>query len=150
MRTLVCQPRGSLSTVRLYADQEALVDGEFEAWTLLTGKQVMCVERRLHRLLERHHLGGSYDKGALYAFEYGEMCAVLRDQLGPSDRERYLKLQQDVRTLRHGAPWQRMRAASHVSWRLASLTWFVLYKCVSTIVVFGVVAALLAVFKKNR
>lgn len=150
MRTLVCQSKGPLSTVRLYVDQETLVDGEFEAWTILTGKQVMCVERRLHKLLERHYLGGAYDQGALYAFEYGELCAILRDQLGPTDRERYLKLQQQAKAIQHGPPWQRTKAVSYVSWRLAGLLGFILYKCVSTIVFFGIVAALLSIFKKHR
>ena len=149
MRTLVCQPKGAVSTIRVYTDQDALLTGEFEAWTLLTGKQIMCVERRLHKLLERHHLGGTYDQGALYAFEYGELCAVLRDQLGPSDRDRCMKLQ-EVRPVAHRTSWSRLKAASYISWRTAGVMGFVIYKILATVVFFGVVAVLLNVFKKNR
>lgn len=124
--------------------------GEFEAWSLRTGKQVMCVERGLHRLLAKHHLGGAYEAGALYALEYDDMCAVLRDQLGPSDRDRYLKLQQDVGLLEHGAPGQRLRVAGHIAWRFAGVMAFVVYKTLTTVVFFGVVGLLLALFKKHR
>jgi len=150
VRALVCQARGALSAIRVYTDPEALVEGDFEAWTLLTGKQIICVERRLHKLLERHHMGGSYDKGALYAFEYAELCAVLRDQLGPSDRDRYLKLQEDVRLLEHGAPHERLRVAGHIAWRFAGVVAFIAYKALTTVVFFGVVGMLLALFRKHR
>ena len=144
MRTLVCQPKGSVSTVRLYTDQEALVEGEFEAWTLLNGRQILAVERRLHKLLERQYIGGTYEQGALYALEYAEMCAVLRDQLGPSDRDRYLRLQQSTR------PRVEWRAGWYAVWRAVCLVGFVLYKTIATIVFFGVVAVLLNLFKKHR
>lgn len=150
MRTLVCQPKGGLSTVRVYADASALVTGEFEAWSLRTGKQVLFVEKRLHRLLERHHVGGSYDQGAVYAFEYAEMCTVLREYLGPSDFERYVSLQQAAKASAHSVPWQRTRLTGVVAWRLAGLTGFVLYKTLATVVFYGVVAALLALFNKHR
>lgn len=150
MRALVCQARGSLSTVRIYTDSEAVVEGDFEAWTLLTGKQIICVERRLHKLLERHHMGGSYAQGALYAFEYAELCAILRDQLGPSDRDRYLKLQRDASLLEHGPPHERLRVAGLFAWRLSGLGLFIVYKALTTIVFFGVVGMLLALFRKHR
>ncbi len=150
MRALVCQQRGAMSTITIYTDPETLVNGPFEAWTLLTGKQVICVERRLHKLLERHHLSGSYEKGALYAFAYDELCAVLRDQLGPSDRDRYLNLQQDVELLEHGPPGQRLRVVGHIAWRFAGVMAFVVYKSLTTVVFFGVVGLLLTLFKKHR
>ena len=149
MRTLVCQSKNSLATIRLCTDPTTVVEGEFEAWTLLSGKQIMYVERRLHRLLERHHLGGTYDQGALYAFEYAELCAVLREQLGPSDRERYVKLLETRPTV-HRAQRQRVRVWSYASWRVAGVLGLIVYKALSTIVFFGVVAVLLSIFKKNR
>lgn len=148
MRTLVCQPKGSISAIRVYTDPNALVTGEFEAWTLLTGRQVMCVERRLHKLLERHHLSGTYDQGALYAFDYGELCAVLRDQLGPSDRDRYRTLLETKPV--HRAPWLRLGVVAYAAMCVAGIAVFVIYKTLATLVFFGIVAALLNVFKKNR
>lgn len=150
MRTLVCQPKSDVSTVRLYVDQSALVTGEFEAWTLLTGKQILCVEKRLHKVLERHHLGGTYEQGALYAFEYSEMCAVLREHLGPSDRERYTQLKNVSESVVRRPTWLRPATVSRVLWRTAGVTGFVVYKTVAMIVLFGVVAAILSVIKKHR
>ena len=150
VRTLVCQPRGALSIIRIYANPETLVKGEFEAWTLATGKQIVCVELLLHKLLERHHMGGSYDVGALYAFEYAEMCAVLRDRLGPSDRDRYLQLKQMPAASKRGQSWSRTKVAAHLSWRLVELAIYMVYKTVTTIVLFVVVAVILSVIGKRR
>lgn len=116
----------------------------------MTGKQIVCAERRLHKLLESHLLGGSYESGALYAFEYAELCAVLRDQLGPSDRDRYLQLKHRPSAPRQTTLWQRTKVAAHIGWKLAGLTIFVVYKIVATVVFFGVVAAILAAIGKHR
>lgn len=151
MRTLVCQPKGLLSVIRIYADPNALVEGQFEAWTLRSGKQIICAERRLHKVLERHHLGGSFENGALYAFEYAEMCAVLRDQFGPSDQDRYEELKRPVPT---GHPtvtwWERYKLAIHVSWKIAAFTAFVLFKTLKTVVLFVIVGLVLAAIGKRR
>jgi hypothetical protein len=60
----------------------------FECWAIRSGRQVEFAYTKLHRILDRYHLGGSYDSFARYAFEYDELCALVAAHMGPSDDDR--------------------------------------------------------------
>jgi hypothetical protein len=61
----------------------------FESWALRDGKQILFATSKMHKTLQSHHFAGSYEQGAMYAYTYQEMCAIISAHLGPSDRERY-------------------------------------------------------------
>lgn len=122
MKYIVVAPTGELSKVYIMADG-AMVTQPFESWALRDGKQIVFATIKMHKVLQSHHFAGSYENGAMYAYTYDEMCAIISSHIGPSDRERYetgLK-EESNKTLIKGSPvgihlpkWQRI---AYILWK---------------------------------
>jgi hypothetical protein len=108
MKYVVVKPAGDLSKIFIMTEG-AMITGPFESWALLDGKQVLFATTKMHKVLQSHHFAGSYEQGAMYAYTFTELCAIMSAHLGPSDRERYEALEADLkeesnRTLIKGIP----------------------------------------------
>lgn len=88
MKYVVVRPHGELSKVYIVSEGTDITM-PFESWALRDGKQIVFATIKMHKALQSHHFAGSYDQGAMYAYTYEEMCAIMNSHLGPSDRERY-------------------------------------------------------------
>jgi len=88
MRYVVVRPAGELSRIYI-VDEGTAIQGPFESWALRDGKQILFATTKMHKVLQNQHFAGSYDKGAMYAYAYEDLCAVMTVNLGPSDRDRY-------------------------------------------------------------
>lgn len=88
MKYIVVRPAGELSKVYIMSEG-AMLTPPFESWALRDGKQIVFATIKMHKVLQSHHFAGSYEQGAMYAYTYDEMCAIMSSNLGPSDRERY-------------------------------------------------------------
>lgn len=98
MNFLVVQHAGR-DTCKLWVERnpETKVTSDFETWAIQSGKQVLFVNQTLGRKLENLRVTGNYMQGkATYALEYHEMCAVIRQFMGPTDMERYQALVADA------------------------------------------------------
>jgi hypothetical protein len=60
-----------------------------ECWAIVSGKQFVFARTRFGRVMDKFHLGGSFERMANYAVSYEELCAVVEAYMGPSDRQRY-------------------------------------------------------------
>jgi hypothetical protein len=67
-----------------------------ESWAIRSGSQVMMARSKLGKLLDKQHLGGSFEGMAQYGLSYEELKAVVTHQMGPSDRERYMQAVQQT------------------------------------------------------
>lgn len=127
MRYLVCQPRGDCAVLRIMkADDQ--ISGHFETWALNNGLRVLFVETALGRLLNKHHMGGSYESGALYGLSHTEMVDVLTSKMGECDRARYERLEQEVQAAKaqrdevlRNSRFPLLRLAAAISWGTAKL-----------------------------
>lgn len=64
-------------------------DHPTECWAIRSGKQFLFARMKLPNLLDKFYFGGTYEKMAHYIISYQEMCAIVSDHMGPSDRKRY-------------------------------------------------------------
>lgn len=86
---ITVQPKGPDFCVLRTATSEDELAEPFESWALRSGQQILYVNNRMAGDLKAFHMTGSYDRGAMYAYSYDDMVAVLTSKLGPSDRARY-------------------------------------------------------------
>lgn len=94
MKFLVLVPKGDHAVeVMLRSDQDEVKD-PFESWALKEGKSVEFVTLQLAKMFKQFYLYGTFETKAAYGLCYDEMLAMLRNRLGPSDRDRYLELLQ--------------------------------------------------------
>lgn len=126
MKFVVAKPFGNMSKISIVEDG-AQLDLPFESWALRDGKQILFATTKMHKVLQSQHFAGSYDKGAMYAYNYEEMCAVLSAHLGPCDRERYdasLKEQSQPTLIEGNTPtdylskWPRI---AYIVWKTLAL-----------------------------
>ena len=91
---IVVQPakQTGCSLVSIVEGDDTVVSKPFESWCMNQGKASLLIRTGLHKKLARYHLFGSYEKGATYAVSYEEMCGIVTSAVGPSDRERYMRL----------------------------------------------------------
>jgi hypothetical protein len=88
VKYVVVKPFGDMSKISIVEEGTELTR-PFESWALRDGKQILFATTKMHKVLQSQHFAGSYDKGAMYAYNYMEMCKVISAHLGPCDRERY-------------------------------------------------------------
>lgn len=88
MKYIVVTPFGELSKVYIMPEGRDMPT-PFESWALLDGKQIVFATIKMHKILQSQHFAGSYEQGAMYAYTYDEMCAIITANIGPSDRNRY-------------------------------------------------------------
>jgi len=87
---IVYPTRDGHTTVRLTSDPNELIRGPFEGWALHSRKQILFVKTKIGPLLGGLHRAGAFlEDGATYALGYQDMLAILRESLGPTDRERF-------------------------------------------------------------
>jgi hypothetical protein len=98
MQYLVVQERSrEASVLHLVQDARTMIAGRFEPWAIKTGKQVMFVRVQAARTLAPLHVSGDFpDSEAVYALAYDDLIAVLREHMGPSDRERWEQARSDL------------------------------------------------------
>lgn len=88
MKYVVVRPHGDLAKIYIVSEG-AMIDTPFESWALQSGKQILFATTKMHKILHSHHFAGSYENGAMYAYTYTELCAIISEHLGPCDRIRY-------------------------------------------------------------
>jgi hypothetical protein len=88
MKYVVARPFNRLCKIYIVEEGENVAT-PFESWALRDGKQILFATTKMHKVLQSQHIAGAYDKGAIYAFTYEELCEVLTSHLGPSDKSRY-------------------------------------------------------------
>lgn len=151
MKYVVARPFGELSKIYIVSEGTD-IDVPFESWALCDGKQILFATVKMHKVLQSQHFAGSYDKGAMYAYTYPEMCAVLTSHLGPSDRERYeagLKGGVDQTLIRDNLPhdylpiWTR---TAYVLWKTLTLIVKVCIKVLSVLLFLVIVPFILKWF----
>lgn len=112
------------------------ITGEFESWALNSGKQIMFVSNRMVKVLQSHYMMGSYQDQASYGYSYAEMCKIMEEYLGPSDKARVRILQQPLPTVKpNGMDYQDW---VYVMLRVARFVGVILWgtvKCVAFIAV---------------
>lgn len=147
MNYIVVRPAGDLCKVYIVAEGAELPT-PFESWALRDGKQIMFATIKMHKILQNQHFAGSYEQGAMYAYTYDEMCAIMTANIGPSDRERYeagLKEQSD-QTLIKGIPadelskWHRI---SYILWKTLVLVIKIFIKSLNTVIFLVILPLLL-------
>jgi hypothetical protein len=90
MNYLIVAPQ-SCGCKIMIVPEGTILDKPFESWALAGGKQILYTLNAMHRDLKQSYLWGSYQKGAMYATEYFDMCAIVTAKLGECDRVRYEK-----------------------------------------------------------
>lgn len=147
MKYIVVRPAGDLCKVYI-ATADVEMHLPFESWALCTGKQIVFATIKMHKVLQSQHFAGSYEQGALYAYTYDEMCAIISANIGPSDRERYeagLKEQSD-QTLIKGIPagelpkWHRI---AYILWKTLVLVIKIFIKSLNTVIFLVILPLLL-------
>lgn len=147
MNYIVVTPAGDLCKVYIVAEGREMPT-PFESWALRDGKQIIFATIRMHKILQNQHFAGSYEQGAMYAYTYDEMCAIMTANLGPSDRERYeagLKEQSD-QTLIKGIPagelpkWHRI---AYILWKTLVLVIKIFIKSLNTVIFLVILPLLL-------
>jgi hypothetical protein len=89
MNYLVVRPHhGQFCTLTVVPEGTDII-GNFESWALSKGSQILYVNNRMDKDLKPYYMSGSYQAGAMYAYSYDEMIAIIKSRLGPSDYERY-------------------------------------------------------------
>lgn len=153
MRYLVCQPRGECSVLRIMRDDDR-ISGHFETWALNNGPRVLFVETALGRLLSKHHMGGSYENGALYGLSHTEMVDVLTSKMGECDRARYERLDQELRAAQvqrdealKKSKFPLLRLAAAISWGTAKLFTTIIIRGTIMIVWLCVIPILIGVIR---
>lgn len=101
MNYIVVRPfnRG-FSAVSIVMGSDTAVKVPFESWALNDGKKILFANNKMHKMLASHYMLGSYQTEASYAYTYEEMCEIMRANLGPSDRERYLALKDEQKIVK--------------------------------------------------
>lgn len=138
MKYVVVRPAGDLAKVFIIPDGVD-VTLPFESWALRDGQQILFATTKMHKVLQSHHFSGSYESGALYAYTYEELCAIMRAHLGPSDEERYgagLREQSNQTSIKdiplwHVSGWTRI---AYILWKGFELTVKVSIKILTTII----------------
>lgn len=88
MRFLVIRPAGKgLCKVSLHKADDVLTL-PFESWALSNGKSIIFVNNQLQNFLKPYYMFGTFEQGAVYAYEYEELCKAIEVKIGPSDRQR--------------------------------------------------------------
>ena len=139
MKYIVVTPAGDLCKVHIVPEGRDMPT-PFESWALRDGKQIMFATIKMHKILQSNHFAGSYENGAMYAYTYDEMCAIITANIGPSDRERYeagLKEQSD-QSLIKGNPsidhLPKWHAIAYILWKSLILVIKVSIKSLNTVI----------------
>lgn len=139
MKYIVVRPAGDLCKVYI-ATADVEMHLPFESWALCTGKQIVFATIKMHKVLQSQHFAGSYEQGALYAYTYDEMCAIMSDNLGPSDRERYeisLREHSDPETnITYADPLPGWHRIAYILWKTFVFVIKVLIKSLNTVIFF--------------
>lgn len=139
MKYIVVTPAGDLCKVHIVPEGRDMPT-PFESWALRDGKQIVFATTKMHKILHSNHFAGSYDQGALYAYTYDEMCAIITANIGPSDRERYeaglregsdQNLIKDNHSIDHLPRWH---AVAYMLWKTLVLVIKVSIKCLTTVI----------------
>lgn len=139
MKYIVVTPAGELSKIYIVPDGRVM-SMPFESWALNDGKRIMFATIKMHKILQNQHFAGSYEQGAMYAYTYEEMCAIITANIGPSDRERYeafLKedsdpvLIKDNSSIDHLPKWH---AIAYALWKTLVLVIKVSIKSLNTVI----------------
>lgn len=139
MKYIVVTPAGELCKVHIVPEGRDMPT-PFESWALRDGKQIMFATIKMHKILHSNHFAGSYDQGALYAYTYDEMCAIITANIGPSDRERYeagLKEEFDqslIKDIPSGDRLPKWHAIAYILWKALVLVIKISIKCLNTII----------------
>lgn len=155
MKYIVVRPKGELSVVSIVPEGTDITI-PFESWALRDGKQILFATVKMHKVLQSHHFAGSYDQGAMYAYTYEEMCAIMNSNLGPSDRERYeagLK-EQSNKTLIKDIPvhddiskWTRI---AYFLWKTLVLLVVILIKGLNTVLFIVILPLIIGFIERFR
>lgn len=138
MNYIVVTPAGDLSKIYIVAEGHDM-PAPFESWALRDGKQIVFATIKMHKILQNQHFAGSYEQGAMYAYTYEDMCAIITAHIGLSDRERYeagLKEQSD-QSLIKGIPadelskWHRI---AYILWKTLVLVIKIFIKSLNTVI----------------
>lgn len=122
MKYVVVRPANGLAKIYILEEGEQVAT-PFESWALRTGPQILFATTKMHKVLHSQHMLGSYETGAMYAYSYEELCAIIAGSLGPSDRQRYeagLKESFDQTSIKGISK----RDSSKLNWgRIGYITW---------------------------
>lgn len=139
MKYIVVTPAGDLCKVHIVPEGRDMPT-PFESWALRDGKQIMFATIKMHKILHSNHFAGSYDSGALYAYTYDEMCAIITANIGPCDRERYeagLKEEFDqslIKDIPSGDHLPKWHAIAYMLWKALVLVIKVSIKSLNTVI----------------
>ena len=163
MRYLVLQPKIIRSTessqmcVLSTHEAEDMLEPPFESWALNYGKMILYVDRRLWRDLGPLHIGGAFVTGAMYAYSYDDMLAILRDKLGPTDKDRCEALAQQAAPLKNY--WAQPQPLpkhpgwnifGHGMWRAALLACHIVWRSMYTILILVLIPLIIRLFHQRR
>lgn len=156
MKYVVVRPAGDLCKVFIMEDGTD-VTMPFESWALREGRQILFATTKMHKALQSHHFAGSYENGAMYAYTYEEMRAILSAQLGPSDRERYeqgLKEQSDQLLIKGNKPSSpgviNRQNIAWTLWRVTEIGIWLLIKVMKMVAILTVFPIIIYFIAKSR
>lgn len=152
MKYIVVRPKGDLSIIYIKSE-ESMMDLPFESWALRDGKQIMFATIKMHKILQSQHFAGSYEQGAMYAYTYEEMCAIITANIGPCDRERYeagLK-EESNKTLITGIDRRsKWGVIAYALWKTLVLVMKILIKSINTILFLVLLPLIMSIVRNFR
>lgn len=88
MNFIVVHSKGQLTGVSIEPAGRAYPH-PIKCWAMNDGRKVTFARTGMAKLLDKFHVGGTYDTMALYGLSFDEVCMMIRERVGPSDDELY-------------------------------------------------------------
>lgn len=110
MKHIVVQPHPKGFSIVKIIDADVKLDKPFDSWALNTGKRLLFAHNQMHRLLKSHYMVGSFEQGAMYAYDFAEMSHIITSTIGLDDKAAYEAL------LAQGVPQKSSVDKSYVTW----------------------------------
>lgn len=150
MNYIVVRPynRG-FSAVSIVMGSDTQVIPPFESWALDTGKKIIFANNKMHKMLSSHYMLGSYQTQASYAYTYEEMCAIMKSNMGPSDRERYLILKHE-QSIQKPVDGTRAEVALYIGLRTLQLCGTILVGVAKIMAVVTIVPFVIYMMSKRK
>lgn len=152
MKYVVARPAGDLSKIFILSEG-ADVPTPFESWALREGKQILFATTKMHKVLHSHHFAGSYEQGAMYAYTYVELCAILTAHLGPSDKARYeagLKAQSQVTLIREPNVRHNRFRTAYIMWKITEFVLRISLRIFAMLAFFVILPVLMGWIDRTR
>lgn len=150
MKYLLVQPKTTqgLSQIKVVGEDYEF-DGEGTTWALQIGSQILYVQNAMQRDLKSMYLSGTYELGALYFFDYPDLCNIITSKLGPSDLCRYEIAKAELVRTRQWDEFERRQRAGAALDGLLKFLW-VLLTCALKIIGFLLIFPLIIHWMNKR